>query len=259
VAQAAERLGLMVSTPERSRDPEFVQYIEGLELEALVVAAYGQILSGRLLDAAVRGGINLHGSILPKFRGAAPIARAIEAGESTTGVTLMQMDRGMDTGDIISIEETHIGPTETAGDLEARLASIAAKLIADWIPAIASGNYPRTPQDDSAASYAAKLTRKDSLLSFEMTAETAYRVFRAMTPKPGAFLQTQRGLLKVIECSPAPESGEPGSVISKSSSGLQLAMASESLLLHMVQPENKGRISGNDFANGRRLVEGDTV
>ena len=259
VAQAALALDLPVQFPEKARAPEFIEYVRSLNLDALVVASYGQILSGALLDSATRGGINLHASLLPKYRGAAPIARAIQAGEATTGVTLMQMDKGMDTGDIVAAVKTPIRANETAGELEERLGGVAAELIREWMPRIVSGQYERIAQDDAAATYAPKLRKEDGRLQFEMTAEVAFRVYRAMTPKPGSFVETSLGPLKVIECNLSEGNGEPGTVLGRSAEGLEIAFLDRSLLLTTVQPENKSRVSGNAYANGRRLVEGDKL
>jgi folate-dependent phosphoribosylglycinamide formyltransferase PurN len=145
VKLAAQELGLEVATPQKCRAPEFVEQLESLQADALIVAAYGQILSQSVLDSVRRGGINLHGSILPKYRGAAPIQRAILEGETQTGVTLMQMDRGMDTGDVIAISRTPIGPDETYGELQERLAETGAELLFEWLERIVAGDYPSDP------------------------------------------------------------------------------------------------------------------
>lgn len=259
VGLAASDLGIRTLTPERARDTAFIEQIEAMDLDALVVASYGQILSERLLAAATRGGINLHASLLPKYRGAAPIARAILAGEPTTGVTLMQMDKGMDSGDMIATAMVEIGADETAGDLEARLSEEAAKLAAGWMPRIAIGGYPRVPQDHSAATLAPKIERGEAELSFEEPAELAYRRFRAFTPKPGAFLSSRFGDLKILDCRRAGGDGLPGTVLSSGPSGLEIAFGSGSLRLVTVQAVGKRPVSGNDFANGRRLVLGDSL
>ena len=195
----AQELGLPVETPEKARDPEFVQKIQELEADVHVVAAYGQILSTKLLETAKRGGINLHGSILPEYRGAAPIQRAIMDGKTETGVTLMQMDKGMDTGDIIDIVRTPIGPDETYGELHSRLALLAANQIEDWIERIAAGNYPRQPQTHDQATYAAKISNEERELHLDRDARSEYNRFRGLSPSPGAFIQTELGTVKVIE------------------------------------------------------------
>ncbi|HWD40440.1 MAG TPA: methionyl-tRNA formyltransferase [Fimbriimonas sp.] len=258
VKLAALELGLPVETPEKSRAPEFVDRLRNLNADALVVASYGQILSQAVLDSATRGGINLHGSILPKYRGAAPIQRAILAGETETGVTLMQMDRGMDTGDAIDVVRTEIGPDETYGDLQDRLAEVAAQLVAKWLPRIVVGDYPRTPQDPVEASVAPKVEKEDAELDCRNEAPAEYRRFRAFTPSPGAFLRTNRGLLKLSNVRISHQSGNAGAVLD-TRDGVLVAFGSGSLKLLEVQPEGKRRMSGSDFANGARLKPGDRL
>lgn len=255
VRVAAEALGIPVETPERARNPEFVEQIRALDADALVVAAYGQILSTALLESARQGGINLHGSLLPEYRGAAPIQRAIFDGKSVTGVTLMQMDRGMDTGDEIARIELEIGPSETAGELTPRLAVAAADLVADWIGRIMTGDYPRTPQDHDRHSIAPKITKEEAELDFSGPAKREFNRFRAFTPSPGVFFATESGPVRVWACEPSTGSGEPGTVL-KLLPELEVACGTGSLLLTEVSPAGKKRMSGRDFANGARLSVG---
>lgn len=252
----ALELGIQCETPEKSRAPEFVEFVESLQADATVVASYGQILSQRLLDATVRGGINLHGSILPKYRGAAPIQRCIEQGDSETGVTLMQMDRGMDTGDLIEIERTPIGPDETYGALQDRLSLIAANLAWNWMPKIVAGDYERTPQDGDQATIAPKIDKAEAELTFGMDASSAYNRFRAFSPSPGPFLRTNLGILKLNEVRFDPSVDEvPGTVI-RTNPNLVVAFSQGSLVLEEIAPEGKKRMSGRDFANGARIKPG---
>lgn len=255
VKLAAVELGLPVETPEKARAAEFVEHIRSLELDALVVAAYGQILSVALLESAKRGGINLHGSILPKYRGAAPIQRSILNGNDETGVTLMQMAKGMDTGDIIAISRTPIGPDETYGELQARLADIAADLAAEWMPRIVTGDYPRVVQDEQEATIAPKITKDEAEVRFDMTAREAYQRYRAFTPAPGAFLRTSLGLIRVGKASLGSQGGAPGTLIASDT----VAFASGSLQLIEIKPEGKPKMSMRDFANGMRLKVGDSL
>ena len=211
----AEERGLAVETPERTRAPEFVARLRELDADALLVASYGQILSVAVLESARRGGINLHGSILPEYRGAAPIQRCLLDGRRETGVTLMQMDRGMDTGDAIHIERTPIGPNETYGALQDRLALIAAEMAVEWMPRIVAGDYPRTPQDDAKASLAPKVDKADAMLLPARPAWREYDRFRAFTPAPGAFLRLSSGVLRIHEARlVAEEGGVPGKILS---------------------------------------------
>jgi methionyl-tRNA formyltransferase len=255
VKAAALELGLRVETPEKSRSPEFVELLQREEADALIVAAYGQILSQKVLDAAKRGGINLHGSILPKYRGAAPIQRAILAGEDETGITLMQMDKGMDTGDIIDIARTPIAPDETYGELQDRLALIAADLIDAWGDRIAGGDYPRVPQNSELASHAPKVEKAEAELSCERPSIDEYNRYRAFTPSPGAWMQTSAGLLRISRMAKSEMEGEAGAILA-TSPGLVVAFHGGSLEFIEVQPEGKKRMSGKDFANGARLRPG---
>ncbi|MGI8922686.1 MAG: methionyl-tRNA formyltransferase [Fimbriimonadales bacterium] len=259
VKAAAEEIGIRVLTPESARGPEFVEHVRSLEPDALVVASYGQILSEALLQSAKRGGINLHASILPRYRGAAPIHRVILDGETETGVTLMQMDKGMDTGEIIAIERLPIGPYETTGELEVRLSSLAAGMAAKWLPTIVSGDYPRNPQNDVWATLAPKMNRDDGLLKFQMSAEEAYRRFRACTPRPGSRIKTRFGVVKVLEARNAQGSGEPGEVLATGNNGVAIAFGAGALVFLRVQLEGKQSISAYAFANGRRLSPGSSL
>lgn len=255
VKLAGQELGLPVETPEKSRAPEFVQRLREEDADALVVASYGQILSVAVLESARRGGINLHGSLLPKYRGAAPIQRAILEQEPETGITLMQMDKGMDTGDIIAMQSTLIGPDETYGKLQDRLAILAADMAAEWMPRIAQGEYPRTPQDNERATYANKIEKADAELSFDRPAAEEYARFRAFTPSPGATLRTSFGLVKLSQARLAEGSGEPGTVLQTSPSFI-ICFEGGAMELLELQPEGKKRMSGRDLANGQRLRPG---
>lgn len=259
VKLAARELGLPVEDPEKSRDPEFVAQVKALAPDALLVASYGQILSTRMLAAAKRGGINIHASLLPKYRGAAPIQRAIEAGETHTGVTLMQMDKGMDTGDIIAFEPLAIGPDETSGELFDRLALAGASLAQGWMPQIAAGVYPRTPQNSEEATYAAKVMKDDALILPSMTAFQAYCRFRAFTPAPGAWLRTPRGVLRIRKCRIVWGLDLPAGEIATIRPELVVGMAEGALCLERVQLEGRKEVSGAEFANGARLGLNDSL
>jgi methionyl-tRNA formyltransferase len=258
VKLAAEELGLRVETPEKSRAPEFVEVLRSFNADALLVAAYGQILSTAVLESAKQGGINLHGSILPKYRGAAPIQRCILNGDTETGITLMQMDKGMDTGDIIRIERATIDPDEAYGGLQERLAVVAAQMALEWMPRIAKGDYPRIPQDNEQATLAPKVEKAEAELKFEKRAIDEYNRFRAFTPTPGAFFTTRFGLVKVSQARLGTEQAVPGVVMSTSDS-CQIGFADGSLHLIEVQPEGKKRMTGKDFTNGLRLRQGDNL
>ncbi len=254
----ALKLGLRVETPEKSRAPEFVERLRSFQADALLVAAYGQILSTAVLASARRGGINLHGSILPKYRGAAPIQRCIFAGEAETGVSLMQMDKGMDTGDVIAIERTPIDSDETYGQLQDRLAVIAAGMAVEWMPRIYLGDYPRRPQSAEGATLAPKVEKAEAELDFFRPARQEYNRIRAFTPSPGAHVKTRFGLVKIGLARLGTEMGPSGVVMSTSGS-CQVGFVDGSIHMLELQPEGKKRMSGKDFANGLRLRPGDSL
>lgn len=257
----AEDRGIPVSTPVRSRDDEFIAQIAGLRPDALLVASYGQILSQKLLDAAMRGGINLHASLLPKYRGAAPIQRAILEGECVTGVTLMQMDKGMDTGDIIATQELAIEPNETAGDLESRLASVAADLARQWMPRVVAGDYSRIPQCHSEATYADKMTAADGRISTNESVELTVLRVRACTPRPGARLRTRFGEIRIHSATAQNKvpAARPGTILGREDSFVTVAWKDGCIELRQVQPEGKKLMSAIAWLNGLRVKPGECV
>ncbi|RYG23097.1 methionyl-tRNA formyltransferase [bacterium] len=254
----AQELGLPVQSPEKTRAPEFVARLRELDADSLVVASYGQILSTAVLESARRGGINLHGSILPEYRGAAPIQCCILEGRTETGITLMQMDRGMDTGDMIEIVRTPIGPDETYGELQDRLAIIAADLAVGWMPKIVAGDYPRVPQDSDRATIAPKIEKSEAEIIFSKPAYQEYNRFRAFTPAPGPFIRTTQGFLRLHTVRLAEGKAEPGTILAVSPEPV-VAFGEGALRLVEVQPEGKRRMSGRDWANGARLRVGDRL
>jgi methionyl-tRNA formyltransferase len=260
VKQCAKKLGLETVTPEKCKDEEFVAFIERAKADALCVAAYGQILPEALLNSARFGGINLHASLLPKYRGAAPIQWAILQGERKTGVTLVQMDKGMDTGDTIAKAETEIGAEETAGELGNRLAVLAGELSEKWMPVICSGSYPRVPQDNSKAVLAPKLHREQGYIPFNEDWEDAHRKYRAFTPKPSAWLITPHGKLIITKARKGSFSdGELGIIKQRAPEGIEVQFKQGTMWLLEVKPEGKRIQTAHDFMNGFRLNVGDSL
>lgn len=257
VKKVATDLGLKVETPEKARVPEFVELVAALNADVHVVAAYGQILSMKLLETARNGGINLHGSILPEYRGAAPIQRCILNGDTETGVTLMQMDKGMDTGDMIDIARTPIGDDETYGELQARLSLLARDMAENWIVRLAAGNYPRIAQNNDEATYANKIERSETELSTTRNGQEEYNRFRAFTPSPSVFLETTHGRLKVKEARISPIDLPPGQVVSLNP--LTVSFVGTSIALNTVQPEGKPAMTGAAWAIGKHLAVGDRL
>lgn len=233
VKVVAGELGLPVFQPERIRAPESVERLRGIAPELIVLAAYGQIIPRAVLDLAPRGVVNVHGSVLPRWRGAAPVARAILAGDETTGVTIMQMDEKLDHGPILSTAETGIGARETAPELTARLATMGASLLVETLGRLHE-IVPRE-QDHAAATVAAKLSRDDGDLSWELAADDIDRRVRAFQPWPGVTLPFEGRAVKVLRGRPGSGEGEPGRVLSVGRDGVEVACGRASYVLEDVQ------------------------
>jgi methionyl-tRNA formyltransferase len=220
----------------------------------LVVAAYGQIMPVALLESAKFGGINIHGSLLPRWRGAAPIQRAIQHGDSKTGITIMQMDKGMDTGDILMQDEMPILSDATAEFVTHWLAELGALMIVralDRLP-----DLTRTPQGGSLATYAPRIKPEEGRIDWGRTSVEIYNMYRAFTPRPGVFATAGGKRLKIIEMRPAGDGGEPGIVTSVISGGILVAAGSGSLQLIRVKPEGKPEMSGTALAIGHGIRPG---
>jgi len=210
VHQAALALGLPVRTPKRLKNnEEEAEYLRALKLDAAIVAAYGLILPPAILAAPARGCLNIHASLLPRWRGAAPIQAAILAGDARTGITIMQMDAGLDTGDMLLTEATPIGPADTAADLHDRLAEIGARLV---LRALAENPAP-VRQDDTLSTYAPKLSREDARLNFTKPAAELERQIRAHNPWPGSLALLGDTVLKFISAELVEAEGIPGEIL----------------------------------------------
>lgn len=251
----AEELGLPVETPPKCRAPEFIEQLREKDADVFIVAAYGQILPQALLDVPRQGCFNLHGSVLPRWRGAAPVQRAVEAGDNESGVTLMAMDAGMDTGDILAIERTPISSDETAGELYDRLAEIAGEMASEWLPRLVAGDFERQKQDDDSATHAKKVVPAEGQITSNLPAKTAYDRYRGFSPTPGCWLATSSGPLKIKKASLSPAVSEPGTVVA-TRPDLVVALTDGSLVIEIVQPAGKPPMSGKDYANGARLQPG---
>jgi methionyl-tRNA formyltransferase len=259
--QLALRRGVPVLQPVKLRAPEAVAEIVALRSDVIVVMAYGQILPKAVLDASRLACLNLHASLLPRWRGAAPIQAAIEAGDQVTGVTVMYMAEGLDTGDILLMHETPITDTDTGGSLHDRLAGVAAAALAEALPLVAAGRAPRTPQDDARANYAPKLSRENGLIDWGATSVEIGRRIRAMNPWPAAhtFLPTPAGTrqLKVFAgLSQSEISASPGQVLRADEHGLLVAAQGGAVLLSEIQLEGKRRMSAGEFLRGHPVAPG---
>jgi methionyl-tRNA formyltransferase len=247
---AADRLGIPVRTPARLRsDPQAQQAFTALDLDAAVVAAYGLILPPAMLDAPRRGCLNIHASLLPRWRGASPIQAAILAGDSETGVTIMRMDAGLDTGAMLLRAAVPIGPLTTAADLHDSLAEIGARLI---LQALAEDPAP-APQPNEAASYAPKLTRADGRIDWNRDAAVLDRQVRALNPWPGTFALLDGEKLKVLAAAPTDGVGPPGNVLDDR---LTVACGRGALRLIRVQAAGRAALDAAAFLRGHRIPPG---
>lgn len=258
VKQCAVALGVPVIDPKKIRTPDFEAELRALGADAFVVAAYGRILPANILDIPPYGCLNLHGSILPAYRGAAPIQRCLENGDRVTGVTLMHMDEGMDTGDMIAVVETKIGDDEVYGALQDRLAVLAAELAEAWVPRVVAGNAMRIHQLEMNATHAAKIEKGEAELKWTDSAHVNHNRFRAFTPSPGPYFRTQDGVVRVSSMRLADQSGSPGTILALRPN-LCIACLDGSVELLDVRPEGRKLMSGSDWANGARLRIGDSL
>lgn len=249
---------LPVLQPERIREDMAIANLAALRPDVMLVVAYGQILPLRVLQTPTYGCLNLHASLLPRHRGASPIQAAIAAGDVESGITVMYMDEGLDTGDILLADAITIRPAETAGELHDRLALVAAGSILRALDLLASGAAPRLPQDNALATYAPKLLKSDGRIDWSLPASVLARHVRAMSPWPGAFarMPISAAILKIHKARPSAESGMPGRVISTGPDGILVAAGEGSLLLEEVQLEGRNRLRAADFLRGAPEFQG---
>lgn len=249
-----------VLQPERARKPEFIASLSELRPDLIVVAAYGQILPPALLDLPRHGCVNVHTSLLPKYRGAAPIQWAIINGEGETGVTIMEMDEGMDTGAILTQERTPITPEDNSQTLHDRLAKMGADLLLRTLPDYVSGKLVPSPQDPALATYAPKITKEHGRIGWAQPAEALFNRLRGLVPWPGlyAFLTDGTGskLLKIWEASPVDGSGAAGEVLSANKAGIVVACGQGALRITSLQREGGRRMTAQEFLAGHALTVG---
>ncbi|MEK4275263.1 methionyl-tRNA formyltransferase [Paenibacillus sp. FSL R7-0026] len=267
VKAAAERHGLPVFQPVKLRDPEAVARLAEWKPDLIVTAAFGQILPKAVLDMPVRGCVNVHGSLLPKYRGGAPIQRSIINGESVTGVTLMYMAEGLDTGDMISRVELPITDEDTSGSMFDKLSEAGSKLLQAEMPRLIAGETTAVPQDDAEASYARNLTRDDEKMDWSRTSRELFNQIRGLVPFSGAFTMWDDQVFKVwaaanpdqvvdLETSSDAGQAEPGTVLQLNKAGIEVRTGNGSLWLTEVQPAGKKVMQAADFARGGTLKPG---
>ena len=250
VKEAALQAGVQVAQPTRAAD--VADRLSMLQVDACAVVAYGQILRRSLLAVPRHGFVNLHFSLLPSWRGAAPVPATILHGDRVTGVTCFVLDEGMDTGPVLLTRSTNVGPTETAGELTARLAVLGAPLLVEAVVGLVDGTLAPVPQDDAAATYAPKISPRDALLDWSAAAEQIDRCVRAYQPVPGAHTIFAGDRLKVHAARVVPGRGDPGTIVAidDRAGAPVVACGHEALRLDEVQPAGKRRMSGAAFVNG---------
>ncbi len=263
VVAAARRLGLPLAQPEKLGVEEFVSRLRALAPDIAVVVAFGRMISPRVLRVPHRGFVNLHPSLLPRYRGPSPIESAILAGDAVTGVTTMLLDEGMDTGPILLQRETPIGQRERSPELEARLARLGADLVAETLAGLAAGTVVARPQDNSAATVTSKLERRLGRVDWQLTARELSNRCRAFDPWPGLFTNFRGGRLKIHglevgEAAPGDEA--PGTVLGVSPAGIAVRSGSGTVaVVTEVQREGKRRMPADAFIIGERVAPGEHI
>ncbi len=250
-----------VLQPERPRGEEFVGQLRGLAPDISVVVAYGHILPAEVIELPRLGTINIHASLLPKLRGAAPIQAAIREGHSETGITIMRMVRALDAGPCILQVQTPIPDDETYGELQLRLAEMGALAMIEALALIELGQATESPQDESQATYAPKVDRSMARVDWNADARTVSRIIRAYDPRPGAFAEAKSGEVKLFgaHLSPRTTSHSPGEVLAIGSEGMTVACGSGTVEIANVQPAGKRRITPEEWARGRGVSPGERL
>lgn len=259
----AESEGIPVFQPNTLRGDEFALTLAGIDPELIVVSAYGKILPQNVLDYPLHGCINIHGSLLPEYRGAAPMQRAIIDGKEKTGVTIMQMDAGLDTGDMLLVRETPIGENDNFENIHDRLGELGAAALLDAIALLREDKLTRTPQDGSRATYAAKIDKSDCLIDFKKTAREVHNLIRGLSPIPLAYARLPDDCILKVTVSEVADNlcvtvGNPGEVIALDH-GIVVSCGEGAVRLLRVTPECRCCMCAADFIRGRKVAVGDIL
>ena len=260
VKLAAQKFNLPVMQPLKARDETFIAELRGLKPDLIVVVAYGQILPQSILDLPPHGCLNMHTSLLPKYRGAAPIQWAIANGDAETGVTIMKMDAGLDTGPMVATRRTAIVPADDSQILHDRLAQLGAELLVETIPDYVSGKIQPQSQPAEGSTYAAKIKKEDGQIDWNLTAKQVWNRLRAFTPWPGAFthltVAPKPQLLKIWKLEVVERSGQPGEVLSAGKDGIIVACGQDAVRILELQLEGGKRLTAGQFLTGHPLKAG---
>ena len=252
VKKLAVEYQLPVFQPQSRKEPEQQRILSELQADIMVVVAYGLILPQAVLDAPRLGCINVHASILPRWRGAAPIQRAIEAGDSGTGVTIMQMDAGLDTGAMLSVSRCEIDSSETSASLHQKLEQLGAPALLHTLAALSNGLAVAVEQDDQLSCYAAKITKQEALVDWSQPAQLLDRQIRAFNPFPAAYTTLGELRIKIWQAEPTKATGlTPGQIISTDNAGLLVSCGEQSLLLTEIQLPGKSRMAVSEVLKSR--------
>ena len=254
VKQVGLEYGLIIAQPRNLKTEDAWAPLAAADPEVLIVAAYGLILPQSVLDLPRRGCLNIHASLLPRWRGAAPIQRAIAAGDQRTGITIMQMDAGLDTGPVLLQHPVAIEPDDTALTLHDKLAKLGAESIVVALARLETGDLPAAPQPDHGVTYAAKLDKAEAELDLRQPAEVLERLVRAFNPSPGAFLRYGDAPVKIWRAALVRAEGEPGEVLSSSPSGIVVACGVRALSLLELQKPGGKRLAAREFLAGFHLT-----
>ena len=256
-------LGVPVLQPVKVRTPDFAEELRALHADVAIVVAYGRILTRAVLDAPRLGCLNVHASLLPRWRGAAPIQWAVASGDSECGVCLMQMDEGLDTGPVLARRAIPIGPDETAGELSERLSQLGAQLLCEELPRYLRGELVAVPQDAARMTLAPLLDKTHGELDWHKSAQRVHDLVRGMTPWPGAYTRVPAGTVLKVHAThliDALADAPPGTVLAADRAhGLVVACGAGALALDVVQPENKRRMTAAEYLAGRTLAVGDVL
>ena len=256
VKEVALQAGIPVLQPEKIKRPEETARLLEYPADIYVIAAFGQILSKEILEQPRLGCINVHASLLPRYRGASPIQRVILDGEKSTGITIMQMNEGLDTGDILYTKSIDLAPDETFETLHDRLMVLGGEALTEALPLIEAGKLTPVKQDDSLSCYAPLIKKEDGLIDWKRSSDEIYSQIRAFNPWPGAFTYSSGRMLKIWEAQPVSGSGRPGEILGTDKDSFTVACGSGAMKILSLQPEGKKRMETSAYLLGNKTESG---